>query len=197
MKLYVILDRELLNGRDIIETAKELIDGGADLIQYRDKISSLNKIRNTAKRLSKLNLPLIINDYPEIAKAAGALGAHLGQRDMDIKPARRILRDKVIGRSTHNLEQALQAQSEGVDYIGIGPVFPTNTKKGAMPIGVGILKEISRNIDIPVFAIGGITLSNLDSILDAGISRVAVAGAILGTGNIKRTVEAWKRIYRN
>lgn len=192
MKLYVILDRELLIGKDLVDIAKELISGGVDLIQYRDKISTQDEIIKNAEELRKLNFPIIINDYPYIAKRVDALGVHLGQGDMDIKSARKILPDKTIGRSTHNLKEAIQAQEDGADYIGIGPVFPTTTKKGAVPIGLEVLKEVAKKIDIPVFAIGGITLDNIDSVLATGIERVAIASAILCSDNIKETVKRFK-----
>lgn len=189
MHLYAILDRELLGERDPLVVAKELKDGGVRLIQYRDKISAKSEIIKTAERLKKLNVSLIINDYPEIAREVDAIGVHIGQDDVDIKVARKILgKEKIIGKSTHNLEQVLQAQKDGADYIGIGPIFRTNTKKDAKPLGVDILKKISKIINIPAFAIGGISLDNLDRILSSGINRVAVAGAILGSDNIKKTV---------
>lgn len=192
MKLYVILDRELLDGKDPVEVAKELIDGGANLIQYRDKISPKDEIKKTAERLMGLDSPLIINDYPRIAKEVDALGVHLGQDDMDIKSARKILGNKIIGCSTHNLKQALEAQQDGADYIGIGPVFHTDTKKGVTPIGLDVLREVAQNIKIPAFAIGGITLYNINSVLSTGINGAAVASAILCSDNIKEAVGGFK-----
>lgn len=192
MRLYVILDRELLNGKDPLEVAKELIDGGADLIQYRDKISTMDEIKKTAEKLRILDFPLVINDYPEIARDVDAYGVHLGQDDMDIRSARKILGNKIIGRSTHNLKQALAAQGDGADYIGIGPVFPTNTKKGLRPIGLEILREVSKNINIPAFAIGGIALYNIDSVLATGIDGVAIASAILCSNNIMEAAGGFK-----
>lgn len=192
MRLYVILDRELLDGKDPVEVAEELIDGGADLIQYRDKISAVDEIKKTSERLRNLNFPLIINDYPDIAKEVDASGVHLGQDDMDLISARRILGNKIIGRSTHNMEQALQAQREGADYIGVGPIFPTNTKKDAAPIGIDVLKKIVKVVSIPAFAIGGITQYNIKSVLDTGIDGVAIASAILCSGSIKEAVGGFK-----
>lgn len=192
--LYVILDRELLHNKDLISVAKELIDSGINLIQYRDKISSQKEILQNAKRIRELNFPLIINDYPQIAKEVDAMGVHIGQDDMDILKAREIIgKDKIVGRSTHNLKQALQAQKDGSDYIGIGPIFSTSTKKEAVPIGLDILKGIVKTIKIPVFAIGGITLYNINSVLDTGINRVAVASAIICSNKISETV---KEFYR-
>lgn len=187
-RLYVILDRNLISGKDIVDIARQLIEGGADVIQYRDKNSSEKEILANAERLSRLNSPLIINDYPEIASEVNAAGVHLGQKDMDTKNARRILgKGKIVGRSTSNLREARQAEKQGVDYIGIGPVFHTDTKEGAVPIGINVVKEVSGAIKIPVFAIGGITLDNLDSVLEAGISRIAVGSSLLCSGNIIET----------
>lgn len=197
MNLYVILDRELLINRDLVRVAKELISGGVDLIQYRDKISTLKEIIRNARRLVELGFPLIINDYPEIAKEVDAYGVHLGQDDMALKSARRLLPGKIIGRSTHNLKEALQAQKDGADYIGIGPVFPTTTKKGAVPIGLEVLKEVAKSIKIPAFAIGGITLYNIDSVLATGIDSVAVASAILCSDNVRETVKEFKNVRIN
>lgn len=193
-KLYIILDKQLLKDKDIVDTAKELIDGGVDIIQYRDKISSQNEILRNAEKLRRLDFPLIINDYPHIAVAVDAQGVHLGQDDIDTWTAREILGDIIIGRSTHNLKQALLAEKQGADYIGIGPVFATTTKKDAVPIGLEVLKEISANIKIPAFAVGGIAPYNIDNVLSTGITRVAVASAILCSDNMKKTMEEFKRL---
>lgn len=193
--LCVILDKELLKNRDLVDVAKQLANTGVRLIQYRDKSSEHEQILRNAERLRKLNFFLIINDYPEIADEVDAYGVHLGQDDMDIYSAREILgKGKIIGRSTHNLKQALLAEKQGADYIGIGPVFATTTKKDAVPIGIEVLKEISANIKIPAFAIGGIAPYNIDNVLSTGITRVAVASAILCSDNMKKTMEEFKRL---
>lgn len=175
--LYVIIDRELLGGRDIVGFAEKLISSGIRIIQYRDKVSPLEN----SLKLKKLGIPvLIINDYPDIAREVDANGVHLGRQDMRIAQARAILgKDKIIGRSTHNLQQALEAQEQGADYIGIGPVFHTDTKKGLAPIGLDVVKEVVKKVTIPVVAIGGITEENLDAVLATGVKRVAVASAAL------------------
>lgn len=180
-ELYAILDKEILGERNLIETAEELLERGVRIIQYRDKKSPLNKILENSLSLKNLNIPnLIINDHPAIAKEADANGVHLGQDDADIKEARKILgKNKIIGKSTHSLEQAKQAEREGVDYIGIGPIFKTNTKKDVFPIGLDVLKQVLNNISIPVVAIGGINQSNINCVLDTGAERIAMVSAIL------------------
>lgn len=175
-ELYVIIDRELLGARDIVKFAEKLVSSGIRIIQYRDKVSPLEN----SLKLKKLGIPvLIINDYPDIAKEIDADGVHLGQQDMDIAEARAILgKEKIIGRSTHSLQQALEAQQQGADYIGIGPVFHTDTKKGAAPIGLDVVREVVQQVSIPVVAIGGINLDNIDKVLSTGVTRVAIASAI-------------------
>lgn len=179
-ELYVILDKVLLGNRDLVDTAEELVNNGIKTIQYRDKISSIEEIRNNSFRLKKAGIPVfIINDYPQIAKEIDASGVHLGTQDMDIAEARAILgKHKIIGRSTHNLGQAQEAQHKGADYIGIGPVFHTNTKKGPPPIGLSVVKEVVQRVNIPVVAIGGINLGNIDKVLGTGVRRVAIASAV-------------------
>lgn len=182
-ELYVILDRELLGEHDLLRTAQELVNNGIKTIQYRDKISSLEEIRSNSFRLKKINIPLlIINDYPDIAKEVDANGVHLGTQDLGVARARVILgKDKIIGRSTHNVKEAREAQKQGADYIGIGPVFYTNTKKNMVPIGVDVVKEVVEIVTIPVVAIGGINFSNIDKVLAAGVKKIAMASAIFGT----------------
>jgi thiamine-phosphate diphosphorylase len=128
----------------------------------------------------------IVNDYADIALRVDADGVHLGQDDLPLKEARSIMgRKKIIGISTHNIEQAIAAEAEGADYIGFGPVFHTTTKEDAgTPKGTDVLREVKRQLRIPVVAIGGINLENLRSVLDTGIDAVAVSSAIL-RGNIE------------
>ena len=132
-QLYLILDRALLGRRSLIGVAEVLVAGGAEIIQYRDKISSPAEIKTNCQKLKRITdsagIPLIINDYPQIVLELGAAGVHLGQEDMVPLVARTLLgKDKIIGVSTHSLVQAQSVSSAEVDYIGIGPVFPTSTK---------------------------------------------------------------------
>lgn len=189
-RLYVILDKELLIDKDIIEVARQIIKGGADLIQYRDKISLRQDILKTALKLRGLDFPLIINDFPDIAKEVDALGVHIGQDDVNIKHARALLGpDKIIGKSAVDLEQALNAEKNGADYIGFGPIFNTNTKKNTVALGTDILLKVVGAISIPLFAIGGIDLSNLKYVLAAGVNRVAVASSIICSEDIERSIK--------
>jgi thiamine-phosphate pyrophosphorylase len=130
----------------------------------------------------------IVNNRLDIAQLVGADGLHLGQSDLPLKPARRILgKDKLIGISCHNLSQALNAQSQGADYISIGPLFCTKTKPGLKPINPKLIKMISQRVRIPYFVIGGLNYSNINKAISYGARRIALCRAICRAGNIKKT----------
>jgi len=182
------------------EMTLEVLRAGLKWVQYRDKEKSGREIYEEAISLRKLtkdfNAALIVNDYVDIALAVGADGVHLGQDDLPVREARKIMgRDKIIGISTHSLEQAIDAEKEGADYIGFGPVFHTVTKDAGRPKGTDILQEIKRHVQIPVIAIGGINLENIKLVLDTGVDAVAVASAIL-KGNILKNTRRFMDIIR-
>lgn len=199
-KLYVIIDRNLIKGRDILKVTKDALRGGADIIQLRDKLSDdgafLRYARDIKKVTNRYNRPFIINDRIDVARIVDADGVHLGQGDIPIEEARKILGKKIIGISTHNLKQAKDAQNRGANYIGIGPVFKTGTKKGLTPIGLSILRRISKAIDIPFFVIGGISFNNIEEVKKAGAPRVAVASCAIKTKNIYQSVKRLKNILK-
>ena len=199
--LQLILDKGLVKDRDICEVAKEAIEGGVSWIQFRDKVSSdkaLLEEANNLRRISKeKGCILIINDRVDVALASEADGVHLGQEDLPYEYARKILgRGKIIGISTHDIEQARSAQLVGADYIGIGPIFATPTKPGLQAIGCEIVSRISKEINIPAFFIGGISLSNLHEILMRGGDSVAIASAILESGDIAETTGSFVKKLR-
>ena len=180
-------------------TLKVLI-AGVKWVQYRDKEKSRREIYEEAIRLRKLtkdfNAVFIVDDYADIALAVDADGVHLGQDDLPIEEARKIMgNNKIIGISTHSLEQAKEAEKGGADYIGFGPVFRTTTKDAGMPKGTDMLKEIKRQVHLPVVAIGGINIENIRSVLDTGVDAVAVASAIL-KGNILKNTRRFMDIIR-
>jgi thiamine-phosphate pyrophosphorylase len=157
---------------------------GADIIQYRDKESKKEDILKNAfllqKSLLNTKCVFIINDYLDVAKIVNSDGIHLGQDDVSIEIARKVLgRDKIIGISCHNLKQAFAAQKRGADYIAIGPVFATSLKPEYKPIGLNLIKELKAKIKIPFFAVGGINQSNINEVRAFGAERVAVCRAIL------------------
>ncbi len=190
-QLYLILDRPKFRNFTFKKISSLVSAAKIDLIQLRDKSSSEAQVLNFALKLAKqidLSQTLfIINDYVNVAVAALADGVHLGQHDFDLKQARKILGpDKVIGVSCHNLEQALMAQAQGADYLGIGPIYATLTKPGYPAIGLQLAAELRGKISIPYFAIGNIGQSNIAEVTAVGIRRIAVCRAILAAEDPRR-----------
>lgn len=196
MRLYVLISDKIA-ARSVNETARLVIDGGADAIQLREKTISDDEFISLAGEIrditTKRGTFLIINDRVNVARELNTDGVHLGQHDMSITEAREIIgNEKIIGVSTHNIIQARQAQKDGADYIAIGPVYPTTTKDYEPSIGLEVIQEISREISIPFLAIGAITLENLDEVLKAGASRVAVCSAIISSKDILSSTKKFK-----
>lgn len=188
--LYLVTDRDVLKGRDLYTSVEQAILGGSTLVQLREKnISSREffKIACAVKQITdKYNIPLIINDRLDIALAADAAGVHLGQSDLPCKIARQILGpDKLLGISAATIEEAVAAEKDGADYIGVGAVFPTGTKLDARSVSIEGLKLIKEALGIPVVAIGGINENNFMLLKPSGIDGIAVVSAILGKDNIQ------------
>jgi thiamine-phosphate pyrophosphorylase len=192
--LYVILDRQFLAGKDELDIAGQIIDGGAKVIQLRDKQSKRGELLLVAQKLRELcsqaDVLFIINDYLDLAMAADADGLHIGQEDLPLPVVRRELPiDKVVGCSVTTLSQATKAQTEGADYIAVGSIFPTTTKKEAIVVGVDILKELKRTASIPLVAIGGINQNNVGEVVAAGADAVAMISAVLGEKDVRGAVQ--------
>lgn len=183
LRLYVITG-ERGGIEETVRTVAAALAGGADVIQLRKKAMPRNDRYRLARRLRTLTRAhdalLIINDHPELAVAADADGVHLGQEDL----APRAVRDffdfgeRLIGRSTHSLEQALAAAADRADYLGVGPVFATPTKPGRPPVGLDLVTAVSVAVPIPFVAIGGIDQTNALSVIDAGARAIAVVRAV-------------------
>jgi len=191
-RLYLITDRTI-SGLTHTEIAKRAIHAGVRIIQLREKEMSKKELCKEALIIRNLtlkhNATFIINDYVDIALVANADGVHLGQDDMPVKEARKVIgRYKIIGVSTHTLRQAIDAQNSGADYIGFGPVFKTKTKDAGKPKGIKYLIEIKKHIKIPVVAIGGITSENALAVLNRGAEAIAVISDIL-KGDIKVNIK--------
>lgn len=198
LQLYAITDRHWLNGRSLYEVVKESLDGGVTFLQLREKQLDEDHFLEEAKKLqglcSEYNVPFIINDNVEIALAINADGVHIGQSDMEMKEAREKLGpDKIIGVSAHTKEEALLAQAQGADYLGVGAVFPTSSKDDAESVSYETLKEICEVVSIPVVAIGGITKDNLHQLSGSGISGVSVISAIYAQSDIKEAARELKQ----
>jgi thiamine-phosphate pyrophosphorylase len=170
--------------RDLPAFAESVLAAGVDLIQLRDKHAEAGPLLEAAAVLraaaDRHGALLVVNDRADVALAAGADACHLGQGDLPLGWARRILGEEVLlGRSTHDLDQARRALEEGWDYLAVGPVHPTPTKPGRPPVGAGLVAEVAALAPSrPWFAIGGIDLDNLDGVLAAGATRVVVVRAI-------------------
>lgn len=196
-RLYVIIDVKTARGRDLVDIAGEAIAGGADIIQLRDKGSPARDVVETGRAIRKAvdrdKAIFIINDRPDIALAVGADGVHLGQEDLPVIAARSILgKDKIIGLSTHSLEQAVEAQNSGADYIGVGPIFSTPTKPEYKAVGLEIIKKVKEINRLPFVVIGGIDASNIDDVIAAGAGRIAVVRAVCGAEDIKGAAKKLK-----
>ena len=189
--IYAIIDTSLPACHDIDAAVEAVIKGGARTIQLRDSFYSKNERYKIALKMKEIcqqnNILFIVNNDLDIALATGADGVHLGQDDLPVTIARTLLPvNRIIGCSTHNLQQALTASKDGADYIGVGSIFPTSTKQDATQIGLNALREIKAKVSIPVVAIGGINAENVLQVIDAGADAVAVISAILSQDNIEK-----------
>jgi thiamine-phosphate pyrophosphorylase len=202
-RLYAFVDSAFLRGRSPDWLARQLCDGGADLIQLRMKGASPGEIRAIAESILPVTrsagVGLVINDHVGIAREVGAEFCHLGQEDFfeaghqqvaELKPEGSAVR---IGLSTHAPAQAQRALAAGADYIAIGPVYPTATKPGAKPVTLDYVRWAAERATVPWFAIGGITLSNLDEVLAAGARRICVVSAILNAADVAKACAEFRK----
>jgi thiamine-phosphate pyrophosphorylase len=199
--LYALIDKEVLGKRDPVALAGTMARLPIGMVQFRDKISSKKDIFVSCVKLSRVftgaKTLFIINDHIDIAQCIPCQGVHIGQDDLPIKIARKLIgKDKLIGRSCHSIAQALCAQDEGADYISLGPIFATPTKPQYRAVGLALIRACAKKIQIPFFAIGGLTLRNLKQVRSAGAKRVAVCRAVLDAQNISETVKEFDRLLR-
>lgn len=192
--LYLIVDKKVTGPRAIFEIVKKARDSAVGVIQFRDKESAKSAILEDAYRIRKLlsnsQTIFIINDYLDIARIVGSDGVHLGQNDTSPEITRQILgKDKIIGVSCHNLNQAQEAQNKRADYISLGPVFPTAIKPEYKPTGLNLIKKANETIHIPFFAIGGINESNINLVLSLGAKRAAICRAVCQAKNIPLAIQ--------
>jgi thiamine-phosphate pyrophosphorylase len=188
-RLYTFIDTGYLHGRDPAELARQLCEGGSDIIQLRAKKEAPEQIEAMARAVLPITcaagVPLVINDVPEIARKIGAQCLHLGQEDFfnaGLTERSQVLGLEPhvwLGLSSHAPEQAIRAVDAGADYVAVGPVFATGTKPGRTPVTLDYVRWAAASIKVPWFAIGGITLQNLDDVMSAGATRICVVSAIL------------------
>lgn len=195
--VYAITDSKSGKNKKFLEYCEDLLKGGAKIIQYREKKRDLKLLLEEAKALRKLtlkyNATFIVNDYLDIALLSEADGIHIGQDDLPIKDVRKILgENKIIGISTHNPQEAQQAIIDGADYIGVGPIFYTETKEDVCaPVTLEYLDFVNKNIKLPYVAIGGIKENNIDKVLAMGAKSICLVSELVGADN---TLETTKRI---
>lgn len=192
--IYLVTDEACLHGRPLLECVEEALAAGVTLVQYRAKAADGGVLYAEACKLKELcdkyNVPLIINDRLDIALAVGAAGVHLGQDDLPCAVARRLLgEDYIIGVSAHNPAEAVQAVSEGADYLGCGAVFGTATKHDVAKLGLENLRAIRKAVAVPMVGIGGITADNYAEVLATGADGAAIVSGILAQDDIGAVVK--------
>ncbi len=196
--LYAITDRSWLVEETLTEQVEKALKGGITMLQLREKNMPYEQVRQTAIELKtlcrKYSIPFIINDYVELAKEIRADGVHVGQSDTSVSRARALLGENaIIGATAKTVEQALEAQAQGADYLGSGAVFGSVTKLDAKPMEHALLQSICEAVSIPVVAIGGVTRENVATLKGRGMAGVAVVGGIFGQENIKQAAFELKK----
>ncbi len=203
MCLYAVTDSMWLDGRTLPEVVKEALEGGATFMQIREKDLSFDAFVKLASEVKMVTdayaVPFVVNDEVEIARMIDADGVHIGQSDKALTEARHILGpDKIIGVSAQTVEQAMEAEKNGADYLGVGSVFSTSTKLDADDVSLDTLQEICKAVSIPVVAIGGISKDNILDLRGTQVDGVAVVSAIFAAKNIqsetKKLLEIAKRL---
>ena len=193
--VYAITDSKSGKNKNFLEYCEEILKGGAKIIQYREKSRDLKKLLTEAKALRKLtkkyNAIFIVNDHLDIALLSEADGIHIGQDDLPIKEIRNLLGDdKIIGISTHNPIEAQQALLDGADYIGVGPIFYTETKEDVCaPVTLEYLEFVNKNIDLPYVAIGGIKENNIQQVLSRGAKSICLVSELVGAVSTLETTQ--------
>lgn len=201
LSLYLVTDRHCLRGRDFYEAVEEALRAGVTLLQLREKDMGLEELVAEGRKVQalcrKYQVPFLVDDNVEAVRILGADGVHLGQEDEAIEKARSVLGpDAIIGISAHNLEEARKAQASGADYLGVGALYPTGSKKDASLLPSRMLTKIVQAVQIPVVGIGGIQEAQIDQVLDQGAAGCAMISAILGADDITATVERMKARIR-
>ena len=203
LRLCLVTDQQALRGRSLTDVVMQAVQGGVTCVQLREKIACTREFVALAcamnALLRPLNVPLVINDRIDVALASGAPGVHLGQSDMPVAQARRLLPPEVfIGLSVESLDDVRRAAQEPVDYLGVSPVFATPTKTDtAPPWGLAGLRQVHTMTDLPLVAIGGIDLLNARAVLDAGAHGLAVVSAICSADDPRAAAQSFQALWRS
>ncbi|AZV60783.1 thiamine phosphate synthase [Peribacillus frigoritolerans] len=201
LSLYLVTE-ESIAIEELTRIIAESVSGGVSIVQLREKnnfsLSFYKKASALKQLLNGLSIPLVINDRVDIALAVGADGIHIGQDDLPLPVVKKMVpEDMIVGVSVSTLEEALEAERNGADYIGVGSVFPTKTKKDATLMALEDLGEICRGVSIPAVAIGGITADNMSALSNSGLSGTAVVSAIMNADNPKTASESLLKIIKD
>jgi thiamine-phosphate pyrophosphorylase len=197
--LYGIIDLGYVSPGNAPGILEKLIAGGIDMVQLRGKNYSIDELSLLAEKLLRFTtsakIPLIANDHAQIAQRVDVQGVHVGQDDESIETVRaQVERPIIVGKSTHSVEQAIAAEREGADYMGLGPIFPTPTKPDYPPIGLSQIHEVRKRVSVPIFCIGGIKLENLGQVLAAGAKRVVIVSGLLQASDVVGYTRASKKL---
>lgn len=192
--IYLVTDRDLMSTETLEEAVEQAINGGCTLVQLREKDCSSLDFYNTAVKVKeitdKYNVSLVINDRIDIALAVDAAGVHVGQSDIPAAIVRKVIgEDKILGVSTGCLEHAIKAQKDGADYLGVGAMYATGTKKDAKHTSIEELKKIRENISIPIVVIGGINKERIKDFEGIGIDGLAIVSAIISQKDITKATK--------
>lgn len=198
MTLYAVTDAAWVGKQTLMEQVKDALDGGITFLQLReknlDRDAFLKEAREMAELSRQYHVPFVVNDEVEIALECGADGVHVGQDDMACQNARKLLGpDKIIGVSVHNVEEALKAQADGADYLGLGAVKATPTKTDAKVVEFEEIQRVCDAVSIPVVAIGGIKRDNLMELQGSHVDGIAVVSAIFGAGDIRQETKELRK----
>ena len=198
--IYLVTDRDLMSTETLEEAVEQAIIGGCTLVQLREKDCSSLDFYNTAVKIKeitdKYNVPLLINDRLDIALAVDAAGVHVGQSDLPVSVVRKIIgEDKIIGISAGTLEEAFQGQKDGADYLGVGAMYATGTKKDANATSMEELKKIRENVSLPIVVIGGINEERVRDFKGTGIDGLAIVSAIIAQKDIAEAARRIKRVF--
>lgn len=201
-RLYGIVDLGYIDIADASGTTELMTEGGVDLIQLRGKEQSVDELSALAAKMHRIvsdaRLPLIVNDYVEVARRTEIEGVHVGQEDDSVATVReKAGRAILVGKSTHSLKQAGAAQKEGADYIGFGPIFATPTKPDYQPIGLTDIRQVHAEVSLPIFCIGGIKLQNLEQVIAAGAQRVVIVSGLLKAADVIEYAREARRLLNS
>lgn len=196
LKLYLVTDSDILKDRNFYECIEEALKGGVTMLQLREKEASGKEFLEKAIKLRELtkkyNVKFIINDRVDISMLCNADGVHVGQSDIPANEVRKLIgKDKIVGVSARTIKEAMVAKENGADYLGVGAMFTTTTKLDAKSVTIDQLKDIKKEVKLPIVTIGGLSLNNIEKLKECNIDGFAVVSAILGATDIKLECEKW------